>query len=156
FLVAVTVVATGGSAAGLARWFPGHAGRCGPVPARIGASDVAQVRSMAGQLRALDDRYGGGAVFDAGRAFAGWAFGMLRSQYCEETGRDLRIVLSELYADVGWSANDAGLRAEARRYQARALALACEADEPGLVAQVLLQIDATQLVYGEVPAPRVS
>ena len=156
FLAAATVVAAGGSVLGLSRWFPGTPLGAAPVPARIGVSDVAQVRAMAGHLRALDDRYGGGAVLDAGRAFAGWAFGMLHSEYGEATGRGLKIALSELYADVGWSANDAGRRAEARRYQARALALASEAEEPGLVAQVLHQIDLSHMVYGDVPSPRVS
>jgi hypothetical protein len=156
FLAAVSVVAAGGGAAGLRRWMPPAPYGAAPVPARIGASDVAQVRAMAARLRALDDRYGGGATSDAARGFAGWAQGMLRSRYDEATGRDLKIALSELYADVGWAANDAGRRADAQRYQARALMLAQEADEPGLVAEVLMQIDQAGLMYGIVSTPRVS
>ena len=156
FLAAVSVVAAGGSAAGLRRWMPAAPYSPAPVPDRIGASDVAQVRAMAARLRALDQRYGGGATSDAARGFVGWAQGMLRSQYDEATGRDLKIALSELYADVGWAANDAGRRAEAQRYQARALMLAHEAKEPGLVAEVLMQIDQASLMYGTVSTPRVS
>ena len=156
FLAAVSVVAAGGSADGLRRWLPSAPAGAAPVPARIGAGDVAQVRAMTVRLRALDNRYGGGATLDAARGFAGWAQGMLRSEYGDATGRDLKIALSGLYADVGWSANDAGRRAEAQRHLARALMLAREADEPGPIAEVLFQIDRTSLQWGELEWPRIS
>jgi transcriptional regulator with XRE-family HTH domain len=156
FLAAVSVVATGGGAAGLRRWLPPAPFGAAPDSARIGARDVAQVRAMAAQLRALDKRWGGGATVDAARGFAGWAEGMLHCRYDEVTGRELKIALGELYADVGWAANDAGRHAEARRHQARALMLAREADEPGLVAEVLMQIDRAGLHRDVVSAPRVS
>jgi transcriptional regulator with XRE-family HTH domain len=156
FLTAASVAAAGGSIIGLSRWLPGMPLSAAPVPARIGASDVAQLRVMAAHLRTLDDRYGGGAMLDAARGFVGWAQGMLHSEYDEATGRDLRAALCELYADVGWSAHDAGRHAEARRHQARALVLARETGQPGQVAQVLFQIDRISLEWGEVAAPRVS
>jgi transcriptional regulator with XRE-family HTH domain len=156
FLAAVSVVAAGGSPAGLRRWLPAGPAAASPVPARIGASDVAQVRAMAAHLRALDERYGGGTTLDAARGFVGWAQGMLHSRYDEATGRDLKIALSELYLDVAYSANDAARRSEARRQQARALVLAREAEEPGLVAEVLMQIDKIALQYDTLASPRVS
>ena len=69
FLAAVSVVAAGGSVAGLGQWLPAAPAGAAPVPARIGAGDVAQVRAMAAHLRALDERYGGGATLDAARGF---------------------------------------------------------------------------------------
>ena len=156
FLTAVSVVAAGGGVTGLSRWSAAAPFGAAPVPARIGAGDVAQVRAMAAHLRSLDNRYGGIATFDAGRGFAGWAWALLRSDCHEATSRDLKSALSELCADVGWSANDAGRIAEARRYQARALLLARAAGEPGLVAEVLCQIDLAGLQYDIVAAPRIS
>ena len=154
FLAAVSVVAAGGSAAGLR--LPAGPPGAAPVPARIGATDVAQIRAMAAHLRALDNRYGGGTMLDAARGFAGWAQGMLRSEYSEATGRDLKISLAELHELIGWAANDAGRRRVAHLHQAHALMLAREADEPGLVADVLFQIDRASLHWRDAAAPRVS
>jgi hypothetical protein len=139
-LGAVAAVAAGGSVDWLDRWFPATVTGIAPVPARVGAADVAQVRAITGQLRVLDKRCGGGAVLDAGRGFAGWAQRMLGSRYHDATGRDLRLALADLHGLLGWAASDAGRRTEATRHMVRALALARDADEPGLVADVLSQM----------------
>jgi hypothetical protein len=148
-LGALAAAAAGGSAERLDRWFPAAVSGVAPVPARVGAADVAQVRAFTGQLRALDKRCGGGAMLDAGRGFAGWAQRMLGSRHDDVTGRELRLALADLHSLLGWAAADAGRRTEAIRHLVRGLALARDADEPRLVAAVLANFARVHAHWGQ-------
>ena len=108
-----------------------------PVPARIGTSDVDQVRQATAALRALDYRHGGGSCREAAIAQLSWSERLLRSDATEEVGRQLRIVLADLHNLVGWTSLDVGRHDAARHYFLQALRLAKQADAPDLVANIL-------------------
>ena len=137
FVRAAAVVAAGGSVAGLDSLLPARVPSAAAVPARVGASEVTQVRAVTGQFRAMGYRYGYGAVLDAAHGYAGWARGMLRSRAGEEIRRDLQIALGELHALIGWMHHDSGNTLGVRQNCLQTLALARDADEPELVAGTL-------------------
>jgi transcriptional regulator with XRE-family HTH domain len=145
FLGAAAGLVVGAAVEGLDRWLPQAPDPTAPVPARVGAADVAQVRAVTEHLRLLDQRYGGGAVVDAARGFLGWASGMLHSRYDEATQRTLPISLADLSSLVGWAFHDAGAQEQARRHLTQALVYARDAEAHGLVAAVLYRLGRLSL-----------
>jgi len=137
FLGAAAAVAAGGTLDGFQRLLPDPVSSVAAVPARVGAIEVAQVREVVTQLRALDRRFGGGAALDAARGFAGWAHGMLSARHTVDVARELRIALTDLQVLIAWSYFDAGRPAAARRHHLQGLALAQEVGDPTLTGQVL-------------------
>jgi transcriptional regulator with XRE-family HTH domain len=116
---------------------PAVAAEPAPTPARIGLSDVAQLRRSTVSLRALDHLHGGGACREAARAQLAWAERLLDSDATEEVGRQLRIAVADLRNLVGWTSLDLGQQGAAEQYFLRALTMAKEADAPDLVANIL-------------------
>jgi transcriptional regulator with XRE-family HTH domain len=137
FISTAAVVAAGGAVADLGRWLPERMPSAVAAPARVGASDVAQIRAVNEELRAMRARYGGGAVLDAAHGFGSWARGLLRSRASDAVGRDLRIALGQVHSMVGWTHHDAGNNGELRRHYIQVLIFAREADEPELTADAL-------------------
>ena len=137
FLAAAGAIAAGGATDGVSRLFPSPASPMRAVPARVGATEVAQVRAATASLRALDYQYGHGTSLDAARGLAGWAHGMLSSGHSKDTARELRIALADLHVLIAWGFSDSGRPTGARRHHVQALALAREADEPGMVGTIL-------------------
>ena len=137
FLAAAGAIAAGGAIDGASGLFPSQASPVRAVPARIGATEVAQVRAATAALRALDYQHGHGTSLDAARGLAGWAHGMLSSRQSTATARDLRIALADLHTLIAWEFNDSGRPTGARRHHIQALALAREADEPGMIGTIL-------------------
>jgi len=137
FISTAAIVAAGGSVAGLDSLLPARVTSAAAVPARVGASEVTQVRSFTAEFRAMRNRYGGGAVLDAAHGYAGWARGMLGSRAGEAVARDLRVALGELHSMIGWTHHDAGNSIGVRRNYLQTLTLARDADEPEQVADAL-------------------
>jgi len=108
-----------------------------PVPARIGVGDVDHVRQATAALRALDYRHGGGSCREAAIAQLDWSARLLDSDAADEVGRQLRIAVADLTNLVGWTSLDVGRHPAARHYFLRALAMAKQAEEPDLVANIL-------------------
>jgi transcriptional regulator with XRE-family HTH domain len=140
FLAAAGAIAADGAMDGVSLLFPSPASPVRAVPARVGAAEVAQVRSATACLRALDYQHGHGTSLDAARGLAGWAHGMLSSPQSRATARDLRIALADLHALIAWAFGDAGRSTGARRHHIQALTLAREADEPGMVGTILADV----------------
>jgi len=145
FLGAAAALTVGAAVDGLQRWLPVIPGPAAPVPERAGFSDVAQVQAVTAQLRALDQRHGGGAAIDAARGFLGWATGMLHSRQDEPTRQSLQIALADLSSLVGFAFHDAGDQGKARSHLSQALVYARDADAPGLVAAVLYRLGRVSL-----------
>ncbi len=137
FLAAAGAIAAGGAIDGVSRLFPSRPSPVRAVPARVGAAEVAQVRAATASLRALDYQHGHGTSLDAARGLAGWAHGMLSSRQSRTTARELRISLADLHVLIAWGFNDGGRPTGARRHHIQALALAREADEPGMIGTIL-------------------
>ncbi|WP_026421406.1 hypothetical protein [Actinokineospora inagensis] len=123
-----------------------------PVPARVGATDVAQLRELVRVLWAQERKLGGGAVREAVIAQLGWVRGLLQAGHSDEVGRDLRRVLSDLLGLAGWSSHDIGLPGDALRYLAQAAVAAKEADDPARTALVLGSIGRVQVHQGHYDA----
>lgn len=105
------------------------------VPALVTGANVKVLRELSERHRRFDADLGGGACRESAVAYLCWAHGMLRSRFdCEQTERELKAALSDLYQVAGWACHDLGDHAEARRYLTAGLALAREIDDLVLIA----------------------
>ncbi len=143
FLGVAAAVAVGGHVPALERWLPSPVGPVGPVgpvasaPARIGAADVAQIRATTHQLHELGEQLGGGASVGVATGYLRWASGLLRSRYADDTGRDLRVALADLYSVAGTSLHESGRHLEANRHFMQGLVLAREVAAHAQAASLL-------------------
>jgi hypothetical protein len=108
-----------------------------PIPRRIGAPEIEQVRATTMTFRSLDFTYGGGLARDAVMGQLRWAAG-LRNAICPERLRP------ELFSAIGALANDAACMAwdvgayeDARRVFRFALTCAEKAQDWHLRAEIL-------------------
>lgn len=132
----------------MAKWWQPVDRQATPVRVRIGLSDVEQLESITGVMRALDYRYGGGACRDAVVAQVAWAQRLLGSRYAEDVRERLHLALADLHNLAGWTSFDVGLYSPARRHFARALEQARAADDASLVANVLYRMGRLHLHRG--------
>ncbi|NYI06987.1 regulator [Allostreptomyces psammosilenae] len=108
-------------------------------PGRIGAADVAAVRTVADALRALDAAHGGGHARQAAvRYLESEAEPLLRSRYDEATGRQLFAAVAELVRLAGWTSFDIGAHGLAQRYLVQALRLSQAGADRLLGAYILV------------------
>lgn len=147
-VLAKVAVGVGLSAADLAILVPAPAAAT-PAPARVGATEVTQLRELTRVLWIQEKRLGGGAVREAGLAQLGWARQLLRASHAEETGRELYTVLADLLGLVGWSSHDVGMPGDALRYLGQSMAAASEIDDPMRSALAIEQIARVYLRQGE-------
>ncbi|GAA3036794.1 helix-turn-helix domain-containing protein [Actinokineospora globicatena] len=111
-----------------------------PVPNRVGATEVGQLRDLTHMLWAQERALGGGAMREAVIAQLGWARGLLRASHTDVVGRALRAEMSDLLALAGWASHDVGLPGAALRYLGQAVTTAKEADDPVRTASALGKI----------------
>lgn len=120
-----------------------------PAPARIGATEVTQLRELTRVLWVQEKRLGGGAVREGALAQLGWARVLLRSSYTDATGRELYATMADLLGLVGWSSHDMGLPGDALRYLGQSMAAAAEIDDPMRSAIAIEQISRVYLRQGD-------
>jgi hypothetical protein len=105
---------------------------------RIGASEVERLRAEVRSLYQLDDRLGGGAVYERALTQLRVVRQLLETaRYNSITGRRLQVVAGELTEHVGWLAFDAGRPATARRFFTEALYIADLSESANLKTLVL-------------------
>jgi transcriptional regulator with XRE-family HTH domain len=105
------------------------------VPNVVLPAHVQLVRDVRDQHRRVDALSGGGSCRDSAVNYLAWASGMLNSRFdCEETERDLKAALSDMYQVAGWACHDLGDHAAARYYLTAGLVLARQIDDLGLIA----------------------
>ncbi|AXB43473.1 transcriptional regulator [Amycolatopsis albispora] len=114
---------------------------------RIGLSDVARVETETSTFRALDYRYGGGWCHDAALAQLSWAYRLLDAAATERVKAKLCTALADLTSLAGWTAFDAGFPDAAHARFDRALELAREGGDNGLVANILYRKGRVYLHY---------
>jgi hypothetical protein len=107
------------------------------VPARVGRTEVEQVREGTGIFRSWRGRYGGGACREAMTAQMRWAAGLLQGRTENSIRRDLHSAVGFLADVVGWNEVDAGGHETALRCFRLALHCAEEAADWSLRAEVL-------------------
>ncbi|GAA2505870.1 MULTISPECIES: tetratricopeptide repeat protein [Actinomycetes] len=121
---------------------PGH---------RVGAGDIAALRSVGELFRTLDDRFGGGHARQAlVRYLEHECEPMLRGSYDEGTGRRLFSAAADLTRLAGWTSYDIAAHGLAQRYFVQALRLAQAAgDRPyGSFVLVTMSRQAVYLGHG--------
>ncbi|KAA2263719.1 helix-turn-helix transcriptional regulator [Solihabitans fulvus] len=116
-----------------------------PAPGRIGMTDVRQVEAATRALRALDYQYGGGSCRDAVVAQLSWGQQMLGASATDVVRDRLYVALADLHNLAGWTSFDTGLVDSARNHFGRALELAKQGKNDGLVANILYRMGRVYL-----------
>ncbi|QFU91343.1 hypothetical protein [Amycolatopsis sp. YIM 10] len=114
---------------------------------RIGLSEVRRVEEETSTFRALDYRYGGGWCHEAALAQLSWAYRLLDAAGTERVKARLCSALGDLTSLAGWTAFDAGFPDAAHARFDRALELAREGGDNGLVANILYRKGRVYLHY---------
>ncbi|MGH3722325.1 MAG: helix-turn-helix domain-containing protein [Pseudonocardiaceae bacterium] len=81
-----------------------------PVPAQIGASDVARVQAVTRSLMAQDKALGGGSCRDAVFGHLNWAQQLRGASASDEVRRALEAALSRLEQLAGWTSYECATR----------------------------------------------
>lgn len=123
--------------------------RTTPAPQRVGATEVAELRTLTDALRAYDAAHGGGSCRDAIVAHTRWAAAMLDAKMPDHVRAELLSAVTDLKTLAGWTAHDLGLPHEARSYIAQAVQTAKEADDPGHTAIALHHLGRIPLDNGD-------
>ncbi|GAB3159157.1 helix-turn-helix transcriptional regulator [Myceligenerans halotolerans] len=119
-----------------------------PVPSKVGASDVVQLKSLTATMRVVDYQYGGGACRDAIAAQVRWAQQLLLADATEKTRHDLLVALADLHNLAGWTSFDTGMFTVARRHFSRALEQAKAVGDQSLSANILYRMGRLHLHRG--------
>ena len=115
--------------------------------ARVGAGDIAALRSVGELFRSLDHAYGGGHARQAlVRYLEHEAEPLLRGTYGETTGRRLFAATADLTRLAGWTSYDIAAHGLAQRYFVQALRLAQAAGDRAYGSYVLVTM-SRQAVY---------
>ncbi|MGH3774870.1 MAG: helix-turn-helix domain-containing protein [Pseudonocardiaceae bacterium] len=118
---------------------------------RIGAADVARVRTVRKHLKAMDDALGGNAAFPMTTSYLRQEVApLLGGQYDAEVGRDLLAVVAEVTLDLGWMAYDAGQQTHARHHMLHALRLSHAAQDRLFGGRVLSALSHQALHLGRI------
>ncbi|MGH3978605.1 MAG: helix-turn-helix domain-containing protein [Pseudonocardiaceae bacterium] len=120
-----------------------------PAPGRIGLSDVKQVEASTKVMRALDYQYGGGACRDAVVAQLSWGQRLLSASSTDVVRTKLFRALADLQSLAGWTTFDVGLLDSSRNHFAKALELAKESGDDGLLSNVLYRMGRVYLHHKE-------
>lgn len=120
-----------------------------PAPARVGAGEITQLRTVTGTLSALDRRHGARAVRDAVLAQLRWAEDLCGADLRPESARALHGALAELRSLAGWTSHDVGLDQQAKEYLLAALGSARTAGDSLRVISVLHRLGCVHLADGD-------
>lgn len=146
FLGAVASVSVGATTESAMKWLPKTTSTNTMPPNQVRPEDVEQIRAMNGELRRLDQFFGGGAAVDAARGYFSGVHSLIYSKADDSTRADLKIVLADLSSLIGWSFHDLGRQATARRYLLNALMLAKDANHDALAASILYRLARVSLI----------
>lgn len=119
-----------------------------PVPARIGASDVARVQMMTRSLMAQDKAFGGGSCRDAVFGHLNWVRQLRKASASDEIRRTLEAALARLESLAGWTSADLCLPLSAQRCYLRSLQTAKRAEVPVYAAHALAGLGRLYLQAG--------
>lgn len=111
-----------------------------PIPRRIGATDIRQIRTATRALRSWNRSAGGGLAWEAARAPLRWSVGLLGAICPERLRPELYSAVADLAGEAGDMAVDADAPEEARWVWGFALGCAEEAEDWYLRAEVLASL----------------
>ncbi|MBV9845654.1 MAG: helix-turn-helix transcriptional regulator [Kutzneria sp.] len=116
-----------------------------PTPNRIGLTDVRQIEAATRALRSLDYQYGGGFCRDAVVAQLSWTRQLLEVTSSDVVRSRLFKAVADMHSLAGWTSFDIGLLDSARTHFAKALELAKQGGDNGLVANILYRMGRVYL-----------
>ena len=108
-----------------------------PIHRRVGASDIAQIRTATQDFSSWSSAYGGGAVREAARGQLRWSAGLLEATCPEQLRPELYAAVGDLAQVAGYAALETGAHAEAHQMFNFALACAEQAKDRNLRATIL-------------------
>lgn len=120
-----------------------------PVPQRVGATEVTQLRAFTRALRTHDAAHGAGSCRDAILAHTQWAESLLTADYSDQVRPHLLSAVAEAKTLAGWTAHDLGLEKQARQYLTQALQTTEQAGQPAHSAIVLYYLGRVPLDNGD-------
>ncbi|MGH3831012.1 MAG: XRE family transcriptional regulator [Pseudonocardiaceae bacterium] len=120
-----------------------------PIPRRVGASDIEQIRAAGRVFSGWDYAYGGELVREAAMAQLRWSAGLLGATCPDKLRPELFWAVGHLAETAGWTAFDADAHDEARRTYHLALACAERAEDWHLRAMVLSNMAAQAIETGQ-------
>ena len=127
-----------------------------PIPRRVGASDIAQIRDATQSFKSWNRAYGGGSAREAAMGELRWAAGLLEAICPERLLPELHAAVGALADTVGYMALTAGAHAEAHRVLGFALACAEQAKDWNLRAKVLSSMAKQAIWTGQPEATMVA
>jgi hypothetical protein len=150
FLGALAAFAVGSVPADLPRLLPPRPPMADDgVPAIVTRQHVDMLREVSDRHRRFDADRGGGSCRDSAVAYLRWAHGMLGCRFADEqTERELKAALSNMYQVVGWACHDLGDHGAARRYLTGGLAVAREIDDLPLIAGAFYRLGRVSIHQG--------
>lgn len=108
-----------------------------PIPNRVGATEIEQIRTATREFESWVHTYGGGLTREAVRGQLRWSAGCLKATCPDHLRPELFSAVGDLAETAGFIAVDADAGEEARRMFRFALACAEEAQDWPLRAEVL-------------------
>lgn len=139
-VLTVLPVAGLATSASLATLVNGALTELSPIPRRVGAEEVEQVRAMGAQALETTHRFGNGGVREMLGGQLRWAVGLLDAHVDPSASRGLHSAVGGLARCVGWISHDMGVDTAANRYYAVALRCAEHADDWSLRGKSLSEL----------------
>lgn len=119
------------------------------VPRHVSETEVGQLRTLTGVLRAFDAAHGAGSCRDAILAHTQWAESLLTATCADDIRPGLLSSVADAQSLAGWTAHDLGLSKEARQYLTQALRSTQQADNASQSAIVLYFLGRIPLDNGD-------
>jgi hypothetical protein len=120
-----------------------------PIPARVGAPEIEQIRTATQVFESWSRTYGGGWAREAVMGQLRWSAGLLEAICPDRLRPELYFAVGDLADMAGCMAYDAGAQEEARRVHRFALGCAEQAKDWNLRAEVLSSMAAQAIQTGQ-------
>ncbi|MBV8541542.1 MAG: XRE family transcriptional regulator [Pseudonocardiales bacterium] len=108
-----------------------------PIPARVGATDIEQIRTATREFKSWGATYGGGLVREPAIGQLRWSAGLLEATCPDRLRPELHSAVGHLATTAGYLTEDVNAQDEARRVYHFALACAEQAKDWPLRAEIL-------------------
>ncbi|MGH3802651.1 MAG: XRE family transcriptional regulator, partial [Pseudonocardiaceae bacterium] len=120
-----------------------------PIPHRIGATEIEQIRTATQVFESWSRTYGGGLVREAVMGQLRWSAGLLEATCPDRLRPELFSAVGDLADTAGYMAVDANVHQEGRRVYRFALACAEQAQDWPLRAEILSSMAKQEIWTGQ-------
>lgn len=120
-----------------------------PIPRRVGAEHVAQVRALGVHAHEMMTQFGGGGLQQMLGTQVRWAVDLLDAHVDPAASRDLHSAVGHLARQAGIASHDMGVDPAAQRYYQVALCCAEQADDWHLRSKSLADLSRNSEYFGD-------